>query len=271
VATGDEFYGANLGQLKLESYHRSMTKRQRSLTAGLLHRWDVDVSRAIEIQERLRNQLSPKNGLVFRDIRWIAGADVAYATGGDAIFGAIVVLSFPDLLIAEGSYVKGKVEFPYIPGLLSFREAPVLLDAFSLLKQCPDLILFDGQGIAHPRGFGLASHIGLLLGLPSVGCAKTRLVGEHRPAGRSRGSFSWLWFEGKKVGATVRTRADVKPLFVSPGNKITVQTAVRVVLAACSGYRLPEPIRRAHQLANRMKEQERDRGGKTTMKAEAPK
>jgi deoxyribonuclease V len=224
-----------------------------------LHRWDVDVRSAVVIQQRLRSRLSLKDGLVFRDIRWIAGADVAYATAGNAIFGAVVVLDFPQLKVAEEIQVKGKVEFPYVPGLLGFREAPVLLEAFSLLRQRPDVILFDAQGIAHPRGFGLASHAGLLLGLPSVGCAKTRLVGEYEPVGRSRGSFSWLWFEGRKVGAAVRTRSDVKPVFVSPGDKITTQTAVRLVLAACRGFRLPEPIRRAHQLANHMREQGSDR------------
>jgi deoxyribonuclease V len=234
----------------VKSYPR-LTKTARPLdTVGPLHGWEVGVRAAVEIQEKLRKQLSPRDGFVFRKIRWIAGADVAYPNDGDTIFGAIVVLSFPDLAIADESWAKGKVEFPYIPGLLAFREAPVLLEAFSLLRQRPDVILFDGQGIAHPRGFGLASHAGLLLGLPSVGCAKNRLVGEYERVGRKRGSFSWLWFEGKKVGAAVRTRADVKPVFVSPGDQITIRTAIRLVLTACKGYRLPEPIRRAHQLAN---------------------
>jgi deoxyribonuclease V len=247
------FYGANVA---VQNGHVHGEKSAASQHHRRLHRWDVDVREGAEIQETLRKRLSLKNGFVFRNIRWIAGADVAYATGGDAIFGAVVVLSFPELVVAEESWVKGKVQFPYIPGLLTFREAPVLLEAFSLLKQRPDVILFDGQGIAHPRGFGLASHAGLLLGLPSVGCAKSRLVGEYSPVGKKSGSFSWLWFEGKKVGAVVRTRADVKPVFVSPGSKITLQTAVRLVFAACRGYRLPEPIRKAHQLANRIRGKE---------------
>jgi deoxyribonuclease V len=228
-----------------------MIKKPRSHSTMLRHPWNVDVRRAVEIQQRLRRRLSLKDGLVFRNIRWIAGADVAYANRGGAIFGAVVLLSFPQLVVVEEVQVKGTVEFPYVPSLLSFREGPILLEAVSLLRHRPDVILFDAQGIAHPRGFGLASHLGLLLGLPSVGCAKTRLIGEYKPPGRGRGSFSWLWFEGRNVGAVVRTRADVKPLFVSPGDKITTQTAVRLVLAACGGYRLPEPIRRAHQLANR--------------------
>jgi deoxyribonuclease V len=225
----------------------------RPRTTGPFHRWDVDARSAVEIQQRLGQRLSLEDDLIFRNIRWIAGADVAYETGGQAIFGAVVVLQFPQLVIAEEIGVKGKVEFPYVPGLLSFREAPVLLEACSLLKQRPDVILFDAHGIAHPRGFGLASHGGLLLGLPSIGCAKARLVGEYKPPGTNRGSFSWLWFEGRKVGAVVRTRTDVKPVFVSPGDRIATRTAVRLVLAACKGYRLPEPIRRAHQLANRMR------------------
>ncbi len=217
------------------------------------HPWDVNVREAFAIQEKLREQLSSRDGFILRKIRWIAGGDVAYETGRDTIFGAVVVLSFPDLAIREEKWVKGKVMFPYIPGLLTFREAPVLLEAFSLLRQSPDVVFLDGQGIAHPRGFGLASHVGLLLGLPSLGCAKTRLVGEYQPVEKRRGAFTSLWYEGKKVGAVVRTRAGVKPVFVSPGHKITIATAVRLVLASCKGYRIPEPIRMAHQFANRLR------------------
>ena len=218
-----------------------------------MHRWDVDVRGALVIQERLHKHLSLRNGLALAKIRWIAGADVAYAADGESIFGALVLLSFPDLVVVEECSVRDRTRFPYVPGLLSFREAPVLMKAFSLLKQSPDVILFDGQGIAHPRGFGLASHAGLLLGLPSVGCAKTRLVGKYASVGRKRGSASRLWLGAAKVGMVLRTRTDVKPVFVSPGDRITIRTAARLVLAACKGYRLPEPIRKAHQLANRMR------------------
>jgi deoxyribonuclease V len=234
-------------------YDRLMIERARSRKSDLIHPWDVDLEAAVEIQEKLRTRLSLKDGLNFRNVRWIAGADVAYAAEGDAIFGAVVVLDFPQLSVAEEIRVKSTVKFPYIPGLLSFRETPVLIDAFSLLKQWPDVVLFDAHGIAHPRGCGLASHAGLLLDLPSVGCAKTRLVGEYEPPEKTRGSISWLWLEGSKVGAVVRTRSNVKPLFVSPGHKITTRTAVRLVLAACRSFRIPEPIRKAHQLANRVR------------------
>ena len=236
------------------SHPRYSEKARRLRTTGLVHRWDIDIGGALEIQARLRKHLSLKNGLVLGKVRWIAGADVAYAADGESVFGAVVLLSFPDLVVAEECCVGDRTRFPYVPGVLSFREAPVLLKAYSLLKQSPDVILFDGQGIAHPRGFGLASHAGLLLGLPSVGCAKTRLVGEYASVGRQGGSSSWLWWGATKVGAVVRTRTDVKPVFVSPGNRITTRTALRLVLAACKGYRLPEPIRKAHRLANRMRE-----------------
>jgi len=250
---------AGLDQAKSERYHRAMTERARPHHVRRHHRWDLDGAGAVKIQERLRPKLSLRDGISFRSIRWIAGADVAYSSGDEKIFGAVVVLDFPDCEVSEEIVLQAKVDFPYIPGLLRFREAPVLLRAFSQLKQRPHVILFDAQGIAHPRGFGLASHAGLLLGIPSVGCAKTRLVGDYKPVARRRGSFSWLWFEGIKIGTVVRTRTDVKPVFVSPGDRISISTATRLVLAACHGYRLPEPIRRAHQLANRLRTQDSER------------
>lgn len=207
----------------------------------------------MEIQEMLRPRISLRDSANLKRLRWIGGADVSYVRGEDTIYGAVVVLSFPDLRIEEQKWVKGRVSFPYIPGLLSFREAPILLKAFSLLDQTPDVVIFDGQGTAHPRGLGLASHMGLLLGLPSVGCAKTRFVGDYREVGREKGSFNWLEFGGKRVGTVVRTRANVKPVFVSPGHRVSLRTARRLVLATCRGYRLPEPIRLAHQLVNRVR------------------
>ena len=231
-------------------------KACRFNTSFGLHRWDVNIPEALEIQEQLRARVSLRNGLSFAKIRRIAGADVAYAADGESIFGTIVLLRFPELVVTEGCCVQERTHFPYVPGLLSFREAPVLLKAYSLLKQLPDVIFFDGQGIAHPRGFGLASHAGLLLGVPAIGCAKTRLVGEYPPVAAMRGSVSWLSFGGQRVGAVVRTRTDVRPLFVSPGYRITLSTAVRLVLDTSHGYRLPEPARKAHQLANRMREKQ---------------
>ncbi|MFQ5904275.1 MAG: deoxyribonuclease V [Candidatus Binatia bacterium] len=222
-----------------------------------LHEWDVEVSRAMEIQKMLRTRISLEDSLDLENLRWVGGADVSYTKGEETLYGAVVVLNFPDLGIVEERWIQGRVSFPYIPGLLSFREAPILLRAFSLLQRRPDAVIFDGQGIAHPRGLGLASHVALFLDLPSVGCAKTRLVGEHRDVGGEKGSLSWLAFKGKRVGAAVRTRTNVKPVFVSPGHWMSLRTATRLVLATCRGYRLPEPTRLAHQLVNRVRREGR--------------
>ncbi|MBC7187073.1 MAG: endonuclease V [Calditrichaeota bacterium] len=189
-------------------------------------------------------------------IATVAAGDVAYAHQGDTAWAAVVLCKMPDLCLIEFALVKESVSFPYVPGLLSFREGPALLKAFSLLSAKPDVALFDGQGTAHPRGLGLASHVGLCLGLPTVGCAKSRLVGEHGPVGMERGAISWLMFNGQRVGAAVRTRAGVKPVYVSAGYRTSQERAVEVVLATCAGYRLPEPLRQAHLLASRWRDSE---------------
>lgn len=218
-----------------------------------LHGWEVTPSRAVEIQQRLRAKISLKDSPSLRKLRSIAGADVSYDKGDTTLYGAVVVVALPEMEVVEQRWARGKVPFPYIPGLLSFREAPVLLQAFAMLRRAPDAVLFDGQGIAHPRGFGLGSHVGLFLDLPSVGCAKSRLVGEHGAVGEARGSSAWLTYHGKRVGTVLRTRAHVKPVFVSPGHRVSFRSATKIVLLTCQRYRLPEPIRLAHQLVNRVR------------------
>jgi deoxyribonuclease V len=146
----------------------------------------------------------------------------------------------------------GKISFPYIPGLLSFREGPILIKAFQRLKLKPDVLICDGQGIAHPRGMGFASHIGLWLDIPSIGCAKTPLLDDFISPGPSKGSVEWIRWEGKKVGAVLRTRENVKPLFVSPGHRIDLPTSIQLILKSCKGYRFPEPLRKAHQTSRSM-------------------
>jgi deoxyribonuclease V len=150
----------------------------------------------------------------------------------------------------------GSLSFPYIPTLLSFREAPVLLEALAKLKGEPETILVDGQGVAHPRGLGLAAHLGLHVEVPTVGCAKSRLIGTHEPPGRNRGDHAWLDFKGRRVGVVVRTREGVRPLYVSPGNRISLSAALGVVLACLGRFRLPEPLRQAHLLVERRKRAE---------------
>ena len=186
-------------------------------------------------------------------IRTIAGADISYDRGSDLFFAAVVLMHYSDLTVIEEATFSARVSFPYIPGLLTFREGPPLLAAFSKLLQTPDVILFDGQGIAHPRGIGLAAHLGLLLDLPSIGCAKTRLVGSYDLVGDKRGEWSEMVYQNRQVGAVLRTRERIKPLFISQGHRIGLQRALALVLSCCRGYRIPEPIRRAHLAVNRLR------------------
>jgi deoxyribonuclease V len=237
-----------------------------------LHSWNVSVEEAIQIQEALRKRIILKNtfsgvhpvrnssrcgpealerqpGIISNEVRTIGGGDVAYSKDGTYCIGAIAVLSFPGIEILDRATAVGRFLFPYIPGLLSFREGPVLIKAFQRLKQKPDVMIYDGQGIAHPRGMGLASHMGLWLDIPSIGCAKTPLLNQLILPGSLKGSFECILWEGKKVGAVLRTRDNVKPLFVSPGHCIDLRTSVQFILKSCKGYRIPEPLRRAHQLS----------------------
>ncbi len=150
--------------------------------------------------------------------------------------------------VIDMATAHGKITFPYIPGLLSFREGPILIETFERLRVRPDVMIFDGQGISHPRRMGLASHMGLWLDLPSIGCAKTPLLKEFTDPEPSRGSLEWIFQDGKKVGAVLRTKEKVKPLFVSPGHRIDLMTSIHLVLETCRGFRIPEPLRKAHHM-----------------------
>ena len=166
-------------------------------------------------------------------------------------FASVIVFELQTMQRVEAVTASGKVDFPYIPGLLSFRESPILLKAITKIKSEPDAIILDAQGIAHPRGIGLASHIGLILDKPSIGCAKTRLIGEYKEVGEEVGNYTLLKAKEKTVGAVLRTRKNVKPVFISPGHKIDLNTSIDLVLKCCRGYRLPEPIRQAHNLVKK--------------------
>ncbi|MCX5857563.1 MAG: deoxyribonuclease V [Deltaproteobacteria bacterium] len=218
-----------------------------------LHNWAVTYREAVAIQQSLKEKLILHETSFRGTIRTVAGADISYDRKGDLFFAAVIILSYPELSIIEEKQAVARAPFPYIPGLLSFREAPVLLQAFALLENPPDVALFDGQGIAHPRGVGLASHMGLFLDLPTIGCAKKRLVGGHDAVGEARCDRAPLVFENQTVGMVLRSKNRVKPLFVSQGHNIGLERAVAVVLACCRGYRLPEPIRQAHLAVNRMR------------------
>lgn len=216
--------------------------------------WDVTPTEARDIQERLRGQVVRRDelGVVGR----VAGADVGFEARGAVTRAAVAVLGFPQLQPLERALAKGPTGFPYVPGLLSFREIPAVLDALSMLGEMPDLLLCDGQGYAHPRRFGLACHLGVLTGIPTIGVAKSRLIGEHEPVGREKGDTVWLRHEGEIVGAVLRTRRDVQPLYISVGHRICLETAIDYVLACTTRYRLPETTRSAHRMAS----EEKDRG-----------
>ncbi len=177
----------------------------------------------------------------------IAGADASFS--GSRVIGTACLFSYPGLEHLESTHAITLSLFPYIPGFLSFREGPALLSALRKLKTAPDLILFDGQGIAHPKRMGIATHLGILLGIPSVGCAKSRLIGKYQQPAATKGSFTLLKHKGMTIGAVVRTRDRVKPVFVSPGHMIDVRKAVDVVLNCTGRYRIPEPLRSADRLS----------------------
>lgn len=217
------------------------------MKATRLHSWTVDRSEARDIQQRLAQQVSTCGEAT--SVGLIAGVDISQPDAGGMATAAIVVLQYPEMKTTEVQLIREKPGIPYIPGLLSFREAPLILAAAEKLSATPDLILVDGQGIAHPRRFGIAAHLGLLWDVPTIGCAKSRLCGEYQTPGSEPGDFSYLWDNGEIIGAVVRTRRDVKPLFISVGHKIDLSSAIRWVLECCRGYRLPEPTRRAHLAA----------------------
>ncbi len=234
------------------SITHSFRQNLRRMRIKHLHSWQVTPSEAVEIQRQLRGQVSPHNNL--GDVHTVAGVDMGIK--GKTARAVVVVLSYPALEPVVQSLVECPVGFKYIPGLLSFREAPPVLAAFEKLSVEPDLVIVDGQGIAHPRRMGIASHLGLFLDRPTIGCAKSRLCGRYKEPGEKRGSFSYLYDHGEIIGAALRTKDKTKVVYVSPGHKIDLKMSIHYVLSCCRGYRLPQPIRFAHQAA-----------GGTTLKA----
>jgi deoxyribonuclease V len=217
------------------------------MKVNYLHSWQLTHQQAKELQRELATKIILQDEL--DSPRLIAGADISAPDREGIATGAVVVLNFPELSLIETQLVRNKVEFPYIPGLLSFREAPLVLEACEKLVHSPDLFLIDGQGIAHPRRFGLASHLGLFLDTPTIGCAKSLLWGKHEPVGEAAGSFSYLKDGKETIGAVLRTKERTNPIYVSVGHKLNLETAVHWVLNCCRGYRIPEPTRLAHLAA----------------------
>ncbi len=217
-----------------------------------LHPWDLSVREAIALQKNLAGQVDMAGALP-GSLQRVAGVDASYRRDGSLFHAAVAVLDWQSMTILEIATASGEVAFPYVPGLLSFRELPVLLQAFSGLSTVPDLILADAQGIAHPRRLGLASHLGLWLDLPTIGCAKSRLFGEGVMPATEKGAWTLLRDDSEILGRIVRTRTGVKPLYVSVGHKVDLPSASEAVLHCCRGYRLPEPTRQAHLESNRVR------------------
>jgi len=219
----------------------------REMRVHALHDWEVSTARAREIQLQLGRRVVAHSGAL--NPRLIAGIDISAADAWGVARGAVVVLRHPGLDIAEVQIAEGRMTFPYVPGLLSFRESPLILAACEKLHSTPDLIMVDGQGIAHPRRLGLASHVGLFLELPAIGCAKSILCGRHGPVGEEAGAHADLLDNGELIGAALRTRSRVRPVYVSAGHRIGLSSAIEWVMRCCRGYRLPEPTRLAHLAA----------------------
>jgi deoxyribonuclease V len=213
----------------------------------LQHRWDVSPREARAIQEQLRSELITRDEL--GEVRRVAGVDASYESATKQTRAAVAVLSYPELELIDQAVITTPTRFPYVPGLLSFREIPAVLEALARLHTLPDLLLADGQGYAHPRRFGFASHLGVVSGIASIGVAKSRLIGTHKPVPNRRKAWRPLLDAEEVIGAVLRTRKGVAPLFVSVGHRVSLDTAIRFVIACTPRYRLPETTRWAHRLA----------------------
>lgn len=218
-----------------------------------LHSWDLTPADAVALQKKLARRVKTTAPISTCDL--IAGADVSYRRFSPTFYAGVVVLRVSDWSVVEQQSAIGECAFPYIPGLLSFREAPILLEVFAKLKHRPDAVMIDGQGFAHPRRFGIACHLGVWLRIPTIGCGKTRLIGDFDAPGPNAGDASPLRHKDEIIGSALRTKPRTNPLFISIGHKIDLESAVRLVLASCQGYRQPEPTRRAHLFVNELRRQ----------------
>ena len=215
---------------------------------NLKHRWDVTPKQAIEIQKRLRDAVVTNDD--FGEIQRVAGVDIGFLKNNSVTRAAVAILSFPDLELLDQAVALMPTTFPYVPGLLSFREAPAALQCLSTITTKPDMLLIDGHGLAHPRRMGLACHLGLLSGIPAIGVAKSRLIGNHAYVPEERGSQVPLSHQDEVIGAVLRTRTGVKPVYVSIGHRVGLESAVAYTLACSPKFRLPETTRKAHSLAS---------------------
>ena len=220
-----------------------------------LHEWSLTPREAVELQKRLRERVRIEP--LKRKVETVAGADISFNKFDPTIYTGIVVLRLPNLEVIEEVGLVSETKFPYVPGLLSFRESPSVLEAWAKLKTVPDAVMFDGQGLAHPRRVGIACHVGLIIKRPTLGCAKSVLVGKFEEPDEERGAWSPMVDKGETVGAALRTKRRVQPVYVSPGHLIDLEGAIDLTLRCDGGYRQPEPTRRAHLLVNALRRGER--------------
>ena len=238
-------------------------------------RWNLTAREAMREQERLRERVILTDD--FKAVRLVAGADLAFDPETNLAFAGVIVYRFPEMQEVERRMARRKLRFPYVPGLLSFREGPVLLAAFARLRTEPHLILIDGHGRAHPRLFGIACHMGVLLDKPTIGCAKSLLVGEHEEPRAKAGSTTPLWFRGERVGEVLRARDNVKPIYVTTGHRVSLDSAVELVKRCCDGYRIPKPTREADHYVRDLrreyqrKENQKSKGKNQKVKSETQK
>ncbi len=226
----------------------SLSLEQMSNQFRAPHAWNISPSEAIQLQKRLADQVIRRDE--FSRINFVAGVDVGFEHNNQITRAAVVVLDYPHLQLIEHVIARRPTEFPYIPGLLSFRELPAVLDALNQLKQLPDLLLCDGQGLAHPRRFGIACHLGVITGLPALGVGKTRLTGKHGPVPEIKGEWTALMDRDETIGAVLRSRQGIKPIYISIGHKISLETSISYVMGCITRYKLPETTRLAHRFAS---------------------
>ena len=235
---------------------------------GMTHKWDIGIADARKLQEQLREKWIREDQ--FGEIRTVAGLDTAFVLTGSQAFEAsrnrwtalreanraiagVVLYKYPEMQELQRAYAEVRLQFPYVPGFLSFREIPALLTALGKLKLLPELLFCDGQGYAHPRRMGLATHLGIVLDRPTIGCAKSILIGKHEPVGKEKGEWAAMMDGEERIGAALRTRAGVRPMYISQGHRISLETALRLTLSVCDGPRIPRPTRDADRYVSELK------------------
>ena len=230
-----------------------------AMKSKLPPRWNLTPREAMRLQQELRDRVIREDR--FKEIRFVAGADLAFDPPTNVAFAGVIVYSFPELAEVERCMARRKLRFPYVPGLLSFREGPVLMAAFERLQVTPDLLLIDGHGVAHPRRFGIACHMGVLLDTPAIGCAKSLLVGEHDDPGERAGASTPLMDKGERIGTVLRTRDHVKPIYVTIGHRVSLDSAVKLVKQCLDGFRIPKPTREADHYVRELRRSYQEKHG----------